>query len=60
MKKRDYSIISRIIEYCDKLSDFTSGMDFSVFEQSELHKDACSLEADPVYEKYRGTSLRRG
>ena len=43
MKKRDYSIISHIVEYCNKLSDFTAGMDFPAFEQSELHKDACSL-----------------
>ncbi len=32
-----------MIEYCDKLTGFIKDIDFSGFDKSELHKDACSL-----------------
>lgn len=43
MKNRDFRILVHMIEYCDKLTAFISGMDYAAFQESELHKDACSL-----------------
>ena len=43
MKSRDLRILDHIIEYCDKLTAFTSDMDYASFQESELHKDACSM-----------------
>lgn len=43
MSNKDYRILIHMIEYCDKLLTFTSGMNYNDFQKSELHKDACSL-----------------
>ena len=43
MKNRDSSILKHILEYCDKLQEFTRGMDFEAFDSSDLHKSACAL-----------------
>ena len=43
MRERDFSILDHIIEYCDKLIQFTKDMDYDAFDNSDLHKDACSL-----------------
>lgn len=43
MKDRDYNILKHIVDYCQKLLDYTKGMSFEDFSSSELHKDACAL-----------------
>ena len=43
MNDRDNNILKHIIEYCDKLLQFTANIDYTIFEKSDLHKDACSL-----------------
>ena len=43
MNGRDNSILKHIIDYCDKLLQFTTDIDYENFEKSDLHKDACSL-----------------
>ena len=43
MNDRDNNILKHILEYCDKLKQFTADMDYGAFEKSELHKDACSM-----------------
>ena len=43
MNERDNNILKHILEYCNKLLEFTQNMDYAAFDKSELHKDACSL-----------------
>lgn len=43
MQDRDYSILNHIINYCNKLLDYTNNMAYSDFVKSEIHKDACAL-----------------
>lgn len=43
MKDRDRHILAHIVGYCDKLVEFTRGMNYISFEGDELCKDACAL-----------------
>lgn len=43
MTERDHNILLHIVEYCDRLDTFTADMEYEQFENSELHKDACSM-----------------
>lgn len=43
MQDRDCSILKHIINYCNKLLNYTKDMSYSDFVESELHRDACAL-----------------